>query len=95
MAPKGSSVTIVVSTGPQQVTVPNVTGSSQAAAEAAITAAGLVPVVSQLASTPANAGKAISTNPGAGTMVAKGTTVVIFVGTSSPTTTAPHTTTST
>jgi serine/threonine-protein kinase len=94
-APKGSRVTLVVSSGPQQVAVPNVSGMSQAAAEAAISGAGLVPVVSEQPSTPANAGKAISTNPGAGTMVATGTTVVILVGSASSSTTAPHTTSST
>jgi eukaryotic-like serine/threonine-protein kinase len=95
LAPKGSSVTIVVSTGPQQVAVPVVNGLTQAAAEAAVSAAGLVPVVSQQPSTPANAGLVIGSNPGQGTMVAAGSTVVLLVGTSSPTTTAPHSTTTT
>jgi serine/threonine-protein kinase len=95
LAAKGSSVTIVVSTGPQQVAVPPVAGLSQADAQAAISGAGLVPVVSQVPSTPANAGKALGTSPSAGTMVATGTTVVIQVGASSPTTSAPHTTTTT
>src|SRR5262249_29644826 len=95
-APKGSSVTIVVSTGPQQVAVPAVNGLTQSAAEAAVSGAGLVPVVSQQPSTPANAGHVIGSNPAQGTMVATGSTVVLLVGTStSSTTSAPHTTTTT
>ena len=39
-APRGSTVTIIVSTGPEQVTVPNVVGRTQADATSALTDAG-------------------------------------------------------
>jgi serine/threonine-protein kinase len=86
LAAKGSSVTIVVSSGPQQVAVPTVNGLTPSAASAAVSAAGLIPVESDQPSTPANAGHVFGSNPSQGTMVPTGTTVVLFVGTSSGTT---------
>jgi len=75
-----SAVDIVVSLGVEPVTVPNVVGSAQAAAEAAITAATLTVgnVTTQYSDTVA-AGVVISQNPAGGTSVAPGTSVDLVV----------------
>jgi serine/threonine-protein kinase len=78
--PKGSTVTVVVSTGPEQATVPSVVGLSQADAERALSDAGLVSRVITAPSTKANNGKVISQDQPANSQVAKGSTVVITVG---------------
>ena len=76
----GSSVDLVVSSGPAVTTVPNVTGLSQAAAETAILAADLVAgsVTTQTSST-VPAGDVISQNPAAGTSVPPGAAVDLVV----------------
>jgi serine/threonine-protein kinase len=80
-APKGSSVTIVVSTGPAQVTVPNLKGLSQAAAVAQLQSLGLVANTQQIQDpNPANTGNVVDQDPPAGTPVNKGSTVTIWVG---------------
>jgi beta-lactam-binding protein with PASTA domain/tRNA A-37 threonylcarbamoyl transferase component Bud32 len=94
---KGTTVTVYVSTGPAQVSVPSVTGDSQAAAGSAITAAGLTPSFN---STPVNAqsqdGVVQAQSPSAGTSVNTGSTVQLTVGSySAPTTTSTTSTTST
>jgi serine/threonine-protein kinase len=93
LAPKGSSVTIVVSTGPQMITVDDVTGQTQAAAVADLKNQGFNPVVVPTASTPENVGKVISQDPQGGTQQAKGTTIVLTVGASTTTTTGSSPTT--
>ena len=66
-AAAGSAVNIVVSTGPQQVAVPNVVGDTQTAAASAITAAGLtVGNVTTANSSSVPSGEVISENPAAG-----------------------------
>ncbi len=73
----GSPVDLVVSLGN---TVPNVVGLTQAAAQSAITMAGLtVGAVTTAISTTVAAGKVISQNPGAGTKVAAGSAVALAV----------------
>ncbi len=64
---KGAVVTLIVSKGAHQATVPQVTGSALAAAQSALRQAGLIPgkVVNQ-ASTTIQAGIVISTTPAAG-----------------------------
>ena len=100
-APKGSTVTLVVSDTPQTVTVPSVTGDDPVAAANTLSAAMLGSQQRYEASGSTAAGTVIMTNPGAGTQVAVGTTVVVYVGqyipptTTAPTTTAPTTTTTT
>ncbi|RMD63819.1 PASTA domain-containing protein [Candidatus Parcubacteria bacterium] len=65
-----------------QVTVPDVTGLSQAEAEAAITAVGLtVGAVTSASSDTVPAGHVISQNPAAGTSVASGSAVDLVVST--------------
>ena len=78
VADKGSSVNLVVSKGPEVtlVSVPNVVGMAQAAAQAAITNAGLVPgSVAEVFSDAVPQGGVISEDPAAGTSVAAGSAV--------------------
>jgi hypothetical protein len=79
-------VTLVVSSGPAPVSVPNVVGDTQAAASAAITGAGLtVGTVTPQPSGSVAAGKVISENPTAATSVAKGSAVALVVSSGPPT----------
>ena len=70
---------LVVSAGAVSVTVPNVVGLAQAAAESAITGAGLVPVVSTAYSATVPAGNVISQNPSGGASVGLGSSVSLVV----------------
>ena len=92
---KDSPVTIVVSSGPNQVSVPDVVGMSQSAAVNALTAAGFQVSVSQAVSTNANIGKVISQSPSAGSKANQGSTVTITVGIAPPTTSTSGSTTTT
>ena len=95
---KGSTVKLVVSSGPPQVAVPMVTGLSESAARDQLQAAGFLAAKSDV-DVPfgsAQAGKVISQSPTAGTPAAKGSTVSITVGKELPppsTTTTQATTT--
>jgi len=76
----GSAVDLVVALGPAAIVVPDVTGSAQADAEAAILAAGLtVGTVTTANSPTVPAGNVISQNPAAGTNVAPGSPVDLVV----------------
>ena len=75
---KGSVVTIKVSSGVAQVTVPSVAGGDLASASATLGAAGFKVTSSQQSSTSVAAGTVINTNPAAGTKVAKGSTVNVI-----------------
>jgi beta-lactam-binding protein with PASTA domain len=100
---KGSTVTVYVSTGPAQVSVPSVTGDTQAAASSALTEAGLTP---SFTSTPvtdeSQDGVVQSQSPTAGSSVDAGSTVALTVGsysapstTSTPSTSTPDESTTT
>jgi len=79
---EGTTVDLVVSTGPCLVTVPNVVGQAQSAAEAAITAAGLVVgQVTEACSDSVPAGSVISQNPAAGASVQPGSAVDLVIST--------------
>jgi eukaryotic-like serine/threonine-protein kinase len=79
-APKGSTVTIYVSTGPEQVTVPLLTDLTQAEAVAKLNALGLVADVQPITDPdPTHTGKVQSQSPGKDTKVDKGSTVTIKV----------------
>jgi beta-lactam-binding protein with PASTA domain/tRNA A-37 threonylcarbamoyl transferase component Bud32 len=93
-APKDSTVTLVVSSGPKQVTVPDVVGQDQAAASSAIQGADLQVNVVTVTS-PGSVGKVISQTPPGGTKANAGSTVTITVGVAPPTTTSSSTTTTT
>ncbi len=88
---KNTAVTMVVSSGPRQVTVPDVVGMSQGAATSALESAGLKVSVAQTVSTPANVGKVISQNPAGNTKADDGSSVTITVGIAAPTTTSSST----
>jgi hypothetical protein len=78
----GSAVALVISTGPAQVAVPIVVNSTQAAASAAITGAGLtVGAITQASSATVPSGSVISSNPAAGTLVAVGSAVALVIST--------------
>ena len=74
-APRGSTVDVVVSKGPDVVKVPAITGKTLDQATAALEAAGLA--VGEVFG-PAN-GRPFSTNPEAGASVPRGTTVDIYL----------------
>ena len=76
----GTAVALVVSTGPANVSVPNVVGLTQAAASTAITNAGLVVgplTLTNSATVPA--GSVISQNPAAGASVVPGSAVALSI----------------
>ncbi|NMR20449.1 Stk1 family PASTA domain-containing Ser/Thr kinase [Cellulomonas fimi] len=75
----GTPVKVFVSSGPNQVVVPEVTGRSQDEARRLIEEAKLDPGNVTSENVPANAGDVVRTDPPAGTSVAAGTTVAIFV----------------
>ena len=78
---EGSRVVIVVSTGREEVAVPDVTGSTVREARAALRAAGFrVQVREQSVEDEAQDGIVVDQNPNAGTDLAEGRTVVIYSG---------------
>ncbi len=87
-----SAVTLIVSSGPEQATVPDVVGMTQASATNALTADGFTVSVVTVTS-PGSVGRVISQNPNAGTKADAGSTVTITVGAAPPTTTSSTTTT--
>lgn len=76
---KGSTVKLVVSTGVEQIEVPDVVGATQADAEAALTAAGLKITANQVEDSQATAGQVLSQDPPARTKVPKGSMVTVGV----------------
>jgi serine/threonine-protein kinase len=79
--PPGSTVTIVVSTGPARATVPSVVGLTEAHALDQLRAAGFSPrVVEQTTTDPDEDGRVISQDPAGGTEAEVGSTVTIEVG---------------
>jgi serine/threonine-protein kinase len=79
-APKSSVVTITVSTGPEQVTVPNVIGMTQAQATSALSSAGLAATVLSISdANPANTGNVTDQDPTNPAKVNKNATVTIWV----------------
>ena len=77
----GSTVTMLVSTGPATVPVPDVVGQVATDAQTALEGAGFVVTTTEQASDEVEEGLVISTNPTAGTEVAPGTTVDTTVST--------------
>jgi len=81
-APKGSTVTIYVSSGLKQVNVPNLIGLTQAEAVAKIQALGLLESVQTITDAdPSHTGFVQHQDPGAHTKVNEGATVTIWVAT--------------
>ena len=78
-------VAVTVSTGPAPVTVPEVAGSTEADARAAIEGSGLtVDPVTRESSCEAPNGVVISSNPGGGTQVERGSAVGLVVSAGEP-----------
>ncbi len=75
----GSPVTVYVSSGPQEASVPEVTGESQAAATAALAAAGLKETVVKREVAEPTPGTVISQSPAAGSSLEVGGQVTIVV----------------
>jgi eukaryotic-like serine/threonine-protein kinase len=79
--PKGETVQISVSNGPQTATVPDVLDQDQASAEAELQAAGFeVRVVDQDTADPTQDGVVTDQNPAPGLQAQPGSRVTIFVG---------------
>jgi eukaryotic-like serine/threonine-protein kinase len=96
---KGSSVTVVVSSGVAKATVPNVVGESEDQAKADLSAAGLsARVITAITNDPNQDGQVLSQSPQAGASLPRGEAVTISVGkfkeSSTTTTTTTTTTTS-
>jgi len=81
---KGSGVTLVLSSGPQQVTVPDVVGLAQAGARTALTDQGLKVATTQKPSTSAPPGNVLSQSPAAGAKVDPGATVTLVIAQAPP-----------
>jgi eukaryotic-like serine/threonine-protein kinase len=78
---RGSSVTMFVSTGPQNVNVPNVVGQMQNQATQTLQQAGFQVFVSQQNSNnPSDNGRVLAQNPAAGQQQPKGSGVTLTVG---------------
>jgi eukaryotic-like serine/threonine-protein kinase len=89
--PRDSSVTIVVSAGEEQASVPNVIGSERAAAVEALRAAGLDPTVSeQQTEVPSQVGRVTDQFPPPGSEVEPGTVVTVVVGKRAPAPVVPE-----
>jgi len=82
--PKGSQVSMVVSSGPSTVTVPNVVGQTQAAATSALQAAGFQVSTVTVASSPANLDKVVAQSPTASSSANAGSVVTISIGNGVP-----------
>ena len=78
LADRGSRIRLFVSTGPEKVRVPDVTGSTERSAESRLDRAGLLVDVEEEASD-ADEGTVIRQSPAGGTEVDEGTRVVITV----------------
>jgi beta-lactam-binding protein with PASTA domain len=86
---KGSNVTLTVSRGLAQVTVPNVINLPEGEARRQIEGAGFVASVDNAPSATIAAGTVISQDPGANRKADKGSTVTIVVSSGPPTTRIP------
>ena len=79
--PRGTTINVIVSKGPQDVAVPNVEGLDETAAQQQLERAGLtVSVSDEPTDDPANDGFVLAQDPPGGNRVEPGATVVIFVG---------------
>lgn len=77
--PRGSTATLTVSSGREQVPVSNVVGSDQSAAANLLGQAGFDTTTQTTSSDSVPKGSVIRTEPGAGTPLAKGSTVTLLV----------------
>src|SRR6185312_2499851 len=77
--PVGTRVTLFISSGKPQVTVPNVVGQSEGGARATLSNAGLQVTTTTETTASAPAGQVISQSPGGDTRVPPGSTVNLVV----------------
>jgi len=90
---QGSTVTLTVSSGPANATVPSLIGLTQAAAGQALGSAGLnLGNISTVSSSQYGPGIVVSSNPGTGASVSPGSSVDIAVSSGPPATTTTTTT---
>jgi serine/threonine-protein kinase len=94
---RGSTVTVIVSTGVEQVTVPSVVGQTEDNATSTLQSRGLEVEVRTtiLSAGDPSIGRVTSQEPVSGTRVDRGSTVVITVGVAAPATTSTSTTSTT
>jgi serine/threonine-protein kinase len=92
LAQPGQTVTITVSSGPNNVPVPQLIGNTQQEAEDTLTKAGLKYNIQVQSSTTVNFGRVISTNPLAGVQLAPGSIVTVVVSSGPPPTATPSVT---
>jgi beta-lactam-binding protein with PASTA domain/tRNA A-37 threonylcarbamoyl transferase component Bud32 len=78
-APEGSTVTITVSTGPGEASVPDVQGLPRADAEDQLRAAGFEPKVEEVFSADVKKGRVVDTSPPQGSLIERGSTVTLRV----------------
>ena len=88
-APKGSKVTIAVSSGRERVAVPNVAGREQSDAANVLGQAGFGTATQLETSETVPNGRVIRTDPPASTPTPKGSTVTLIVSSGPPPTTTP------
>lgn len=81
---RGSRVKLYVSTGPEQVSVPNVVGFTRTDADSTLRAAGFAVTVTEEESTSVDAGDVISQSPSGDTAADPGATVSIVVARAPP-----------
>jgi eukaryotic-like serine/threonine-protein kinase len=81
---RGQTVTLVVSSGPQQVAVPELVGKDRADATDELTTAGLKESITERESTDEDPGTVLEQNPTAGQKVAKGSEVKLVVAKAPP-----------
>jgi eukaryotic-like serine/threonine-protein kinase len=74
-----SNVTLRVSAGPKKVTIPNVVGASESAAQSQLQGLGLNVTTKTAPNSTLPQGKVARTDPPVGTQVKQGSTVVLFV----------------
>jgi eukaryotic-like serine/threonine-protein kinase len=78
-APEGSTVTITVSTGPGEASVPDVQGLPRADAEDQLKAAGFKPKVEEVFSADVKKGTVVDTSPPQGSLIERGSRVTLRV----------------
>lgn len=76
---ENASITLIVSSGPKQVTVPDLSGKAREDAETSLAQLGLTAKVAEIPDENVDSGLVIRTDPVASTQVAAGATVTVYV----------------
>jgi serine/threonine-protein kinase len=87
--PQGHAVDLLVSTGPQRIPVPDLSGYDAGIAERLVTAAGLSVGGTESTQAPAPAGVVINSRPPAGSTLLPGTPITLVVSVGAPTIRVP------